>query len=66
VWPTEAAATASARYGYLAHNVNLPATFVAAGPGIRHRDPMTGVRAIEGRVTCTTNPERSVARNGAT
>ena len=31
----------------LAHNVNMHATFVAAGPGIRHRDPMTGVRAVD-------------------
>jgi len=31
----------------LAHNVNMHATFVAAGPGIRHRDPLSGVRAID-------------------
>jgi 2',3'-cyclic-nucleotide 2'-phosphodiesterase (5'-nucleotidase family) len=31
----------------LAHNVNMHATFVAAGPGIRHQDPVTGVRAID-------------------
>src|SRR6266542_1734915 len=31
----------------LAHNVNLHATFVAAGPGIRHQDPVAGVRAID-------------------
>ncbi len=31
----------------LAHNVNLHATFVAAGPGIRHRSPLAGVRAID-------------------
>ena len=31
----------------LPHNVNMHATFVAAGPGIRHRDPMTGVRAVD-------------------
>ncbi len=32
----------------LAHNVNLHATFVASGPGIRHQDlPVAGVRAID-------------------
>jgi 2',3'-cyclic-nucleotide 2'-phosphodiesterase (5'-nucleotidase family)/predicted AlkP superfamily phosphohydrolase/phosphomutase len=31
----------------LAHNVNMHATFVAAGPGIRHRDPVAGVRAVD-------------------
>ncbi len=31
----------------LAHNVNMHATFVAAGPGVRHRDPLAGVRAID-------------------
>jgi len=31
----------------LPHNINMHATFVAAGPGIRHRDPMTGVRAVD-------------------
>lgn len=31
----------------LAHNVNMHATFVAAGPGIRHRDPVVGIRAID-------------------
>jgi len=31
----------------LAHNVNMHATFVAAGPGIRHQDPVAGVRAID-------------------
>ncbi len=31
----------------LEHNVNMHGTFVAAGPGIRHRDPATGVRAID-------------------
>jgi len=31
----------------LAHNVNMHATFVAAGPGIRHRDPLGGVRAVD-------------------
>jgi len=29
------------------HNVNMHATFVAAGPGIRHRDPLAGVRAVD-------------------
>jgi len=31
----------------LAHNVNMHATFVAAGPGVRHQDPVVGVRAID-------------------
>ena len=31
----------------LAHNVNLHGTFVAAGPDIRHQDPVPGVRAID-------------------
>jgi 2',3'-cyclic-nucleotide 2'-phosphodiesterase (5'-nucleotidase family) len=31
----------------LAHNVNMHGTFVAAGPGIRHRGPVAGVRAID-------------------
>jgi 2',3'-cyclic-nucleotide 2'-phosphodiesterase (5'-nucleotidase family) len=32
----------------LAHNVNMHATFVAAGPGIRHQDaPVAGVRAVD-------------------
>ena len=31
----------------LADSVNMHATFVAAGPGIRHQDPVAGVRAID-------------------
>jgi len=31
----------------LAHNVNMHGTFIAAGPGIRHRAPLPGVRAID-------------------
>ncbi|HEX2910913.1 MAG TPA: 5'-nucleotidase C-terminal domain-containing protein [Chloroflexia bacterium] len=31
----------------LAHNVNMHATFVASGPGIRHQGPVDGVRAID-------------------
>lgn len=31
----------------LTHNVNMHATFVAAGPGIRHRGPVAGVRAVD-------------------
>jgi hypothetical protein len=31
----------------LEHNVNMHGTFVAAGPGIRHQDPVAGVRAID-------------------
>ena len=29
------------------HNVNMHATFVAAGPGIRRQDPVAGIRAID-------------------
>jgi 2',3'-cyclic-nucleotide 2'-phosphodiesterase (5'-nucleotidase family) len=41
------------QHGYLPelvdipHNINMHATFVAAGPGIRHRDPVVGVRAVD-------------------
>jgi 2',3'-cyclic-nucleotide 2'-phosphodiesterase (5'-nucleotidase family) len=41
------------QHGYLpdlvdiAHSVNMHATFVAAGEGIRHQDPVDGVRAID-------------------
>lgn len=31
----------------LAHNINMHATFVAAGPGIRKQSPVSGVRAID-------------------
>src|SRR5262249_5369705 len=31
----------------LAHNINMHATFVAAGPGIRHQNPVACVRAID-------------------
>jgi 2',3'-cyclic-nucleotide 2'-phosphodiesterase (5'-nucleotidase family) len=31
----------------LAHNVNMHATFIAAGQGIRHQDPVAGIRAID-------------------
>lgn len=31
----------------LASNVNMHATFVAAGPGIRHQGPVAGVRAVD-------------------
>jgi 2',3'-cyclic-nucleotide 2'-phosphodiesterase (5'-nucleotidase family) len=31
----------------LAHNVNMHATFVAGGPGVRHQADVTGVRAID-------------------
>ncbi len=31
----------------LANNVNMHATFVAAGPGIRHQGAITGVRAVD-------------------
>jgi 2',3'-cyclic-nucleotide 2'-phosphodiesterase (5'-nucleotidase family) len=31
----------------LAHNVNMHATFVAAGPGIRHQSPVAGIRAVD-------------------
>ncbi len=35
-------------YVDLANNINMHATFVAAGPGIRHQDaPIAGVRAID-------------------
>jgi 2',3'-cyclic-nucleotide 2'-phosphodiesterase (5'-nucleotidase family) len=41
------------QHGYLPNlvdipnNINMHATFVAAGPGIRHQDPVAGVRAID-------------------
>jgi len=41
------------QHGYLPdlvdipHNVNMHATFVAAGPAFRHQDPVEGVRAID-------------------
>jgi 2',3'-cyclic-nucleotide 2'-phosphodiesterase (5'-nucleotidase family)/predicted AlkP superfamily phosphohydrolase/phosphomutase len=41
------------QHGYLPNlvninrNVNMHATFIAAGPGIRHRGPVRGVRAID-------------------
>jgi 2',3'-cyclic-nucleotide 2'-phosphodiesterase (5'-nucleotidase family)/predicted AlkP superfamily phosphohydrolase/phosphomutase len=41
------------QHGYLPnlvdipHNVNMHATFVAAGPGIRHQDPIANVRAVD-------------------
>jgi len=41
------------QHGYLPdlvdldHNVNMHATFVAAGPGVRHRGPLAGVRAVD-------------------
>jgi 2',3'-cyclic-nucleotide 2'-phosphodiesterase (5'-nucleotidase family)/predicted AlkP superfamily phosphohydrolase/phosphomutase len=41
------------QHGYLpnlvdiAHNVNMHATFVAAGPGIRHQNPVSGIRAVD-------------------
>jgi 2',3'-cyclic-nucleotide 2'-phosphodiesterase (5'-nucleotidase family)/predicted AlkP superfamily phosphohydrolase/phosphomutase len=41
------------QHGYLPEtvdfnsSVNMHATFVAAGPGIRHQDPVSGVRAID-------------------
>src|SRR5262249_24371385 len=41
------------QHGYLPdlvdipHNVNMHATFIAAGPGIRHQAPVTGVRAVD-------------------
>ncbi len=41
------------QHGYLpelvdiAHNINMHATFVAAGPGIRKQDPVAGIRAID-------------------
>jgi 2',3'-cyclic-nucleotide 2'-phosphodiesterase (5'-nucleotidase family)/predicted AlkP superfamily phosphohydrolase/phosphomutase len=31
----------------LEHNVNMHATFIAAGPGIRKQDPIAGIRAID-------------------
>jgi 2',3'-cyclic-nucleotide 2'-phosphodiesterase (5'-nucleotidase family)/predicted AlkP superfamily phosphohydrolase/phosphomutase len=31
----------------LEHNVNMHATFVAAGPGIRHQSPVAGMRAVD-------------------
>jgi 2',3'-cyclic-nucleotide 2'-phosphodiesterase (5'-nucleotidase family)/predicted AlkP superfamily phosphohydrolase/phosphomutase len=31
----------------LAHNVNMHATFVASGPGIRHQNPVAGIRAVD-------------------
>jgi 2',3'-cyclic-nucleotide 2'-phosphodiesterase (5'-nucleotidase family)/predicted AlkP superfamily phosphohydrolase/phosphomutase len=31
----------------LASGVNMHATFVAAGPGIRHQDPVAGIRAVD-------------------
>lgn len=31
----------------LEHNVNMRATFIASGPGIRRQDPVAGVRAID-------------------
>ncbi|HEX9124128.1 MAG TPA: 5'-nucleotidase C-terminal domain-containing protein [Actinomycetota bacterium] len=31
----------------LAHNVNMHGTFVAAGPGIRHQNPVAGIRAVD-------------------
>ncbi len=31
----------------LAHNVNMHATFIAAGPGIRKQGPVAGIRAID-------------------
>jgi 2',3'-cyclic-nucleotide 2'-phosphodiesterase (5'-nucleotidase family) len=31
----------------LAHNINMHATFIAAGPGIRRQNPVAGVRAID-------------------
>ncbi|MGH3129693.1 MAG: alkaline phosphatase family protein [Gaiellaceae bacterium] len=31
----------------LAHNVNMHASFIASGPGIRKQDPVAGVRAID-------------------
>jgi 2',3'-cyclic-nucleotide 2'-phosphodiesterase (5'-nucleotidase family) len=41
------------QHGYLPnlvdipHNINMHATFVAAGPGFRHQDPVAGVRAVD-------------------
>jgi len=31
----------------IAHNINMHATFVASGPGIRKQDPVSGIRAID-------------------
>ena len=31
----------------LAQNVNMHATFVASGPGIRKQNPVAGVRAVD-------------------
>ena len=31
----------------LAHNINMHATFVAAGPGIRHQSPVADMRAVD-------------------
>jgi 2',3'-cyclic-nucleotide 2'-phosphodiesterase (5'-nucleotidase family)/predicted AlkP superfamily phosphohydrolase/phosphomutase len=31
----------------LAHNVNMHATFVASGPGIRKQNPVAGIRAVD-------------------
>jgi 2',3'-cyclic-nucleotide 2'-phosphodiesterase (5'-nucleotidase family) len=41
------------QHGYLPdlvdldHNINMHATFVAVGPGIRHQSPVSGMRAID-------------------
>ena len=41
------------QHGYLPnlvdipHNVNMHATFVASGAGIRHQDPIAGIRAVD-------------------
>ena len=41
------------QHGYLpnlvdiVHNVNMHATFVAAGPGIRRQNPVSGIRAVD-------------------
>jgi 2',3'-cyclic-nucleotide 2'-phosphodiesterase (5'-nucleotidase family) len=45
------------QHGYLpdlvdiAHNVNMHATFVAAGAGIRHQDSVSGIRSIDAAPT---------------
>jgi hypothetical protein len=31
----------------IAHNLNMHGTFVAAGPGIRNRGPVGGIRAVD-------------------
>ena len=31
----------------LEHNVNMRAAFVASGPGVRHRGPVAGIRAVD-------------------